>query len=276
MRAVVPWQPRVGVFLLTAGNPRRTLGHCGPPLVTGPRQVGSSVRRAADVIGSAGPGRSRHFRGQTRYERRSRSPVESQSCSNGHLRSGEGAPSATADSHTAPEVKKWLAHKDPAPLAFALHPDLQLMAQPDRALVQGTERQTAPPWRVHQCRRPHRGDHRVGRTLEHRPEAVRMESHRGTDHHQSPTRTSKSDADVKPSTGLKLRRTTRPPGSHLGGPGLRRRHGELVALDDVREPFGLRHWDLVAVRELDELRHLCFAALGQVDDRPEELFESGR
>jgi hypothetical protein len=28
-----------------------------------------------------------------------------------------------------------------------------------------------------------------------------MESHRGTDHHQSPTRTSKSDADVKPSTG---------------------------------------------------------------------------
>ena len=59
------------------------------------------------------------------------SPVESQSCSNGHLRSGEGAPSATADSHTAPEVKKWLGHKDPAPLAFALHPDLQLMAQPD-------------------------------------------------------------------------------------------------------------------------------------------------
>ena len=56
------------------------------------------------------------------------------------LRSGEGAPSATVHSHTAPEVKKWLAHKDPAPLAFALHPDLQLMAQPDRALVQGTER----------------------------------------------------------------------------------------------------------------------------------------
>jgi hypothetical protein len=52
------------------------------------------------------------------------------------------------------------------------------------------------------------GDHRVGRTLEDRPEAVRMESHGGTDHHQSPTRTSKSDADVKPSTGLKLRRTT--------------------------------------------------------------------
>ena len=87
---------------------------------------------------------------------------------------------------------------------------------------------------------------------------------------QSPT------SDVKPSTGLKLRRTTRPPGSHLGGPGLRRRHGELVALDDVREPFGLRHWDFIAVRELDDLRHFCFAALSQVDDRPEELFESGR
>jgi hypothetical protein len=121
-----------------------------------------------------------------------------------------------------------------------------------------------------------RGDHRVGRTLEHRPEAVRMGSHRGTDHHQSPTRTSKSDADVRPSTGLKLRRIARPPGSHLGGPGLRRRNGELVALDDVREPFGLRHWDFIAVRELDDLRHFCFAALSQADYRPKELFESGR
>jgi hypothetical protein len=189
VRAVVPWQPRFGVFWLTSGNPRRTLGHCGPALVTRPRQVGSSVRWAADVIGSAGPGRGRHFRGQTPVRPPLALAVESQSCSNGHLRSGEGAPSATADSDTAPEVKKWLAHKDPVPLAFALHPDFQLMAQPDRALVQGTERQTAPPWRVHQCCRPHRGDHRVGRTLEHRPEAVRMESHRGTDHHQSLTRT---------------------------------------------------------------------------------------
>lgn len=276
MRAVVPWQPRVGVFLADAGESKTY----ARPLRTAPSNRTATGR----VVGQAG-GRCHRFsraRSQqalsrpTRYERRSRSSVESQSCSNGHLRSGEGAPSATVHSHTAPEVKKWLAHKDPAPLAFALHPDLQLMAQPDRALVQGTERQTAPPWRVHQCRRPHRGDHRVGRTLEHRPEAVCMESHRGTDHHQSPTRTSKSDADVKPSTGLKLRRTTRPPGSHLGGPGLRRRHGELVALDDVCEPFGLRHWDFIAVRELDDLRHFCFAALGQVDDRPEELFESGR
>src|SRR5215211_3695132 len=57
--------------------------------------------------------------------------------------------------------------------------------------------------------------------------------------------------------------STRRPGSHLGGPGLRRRHGELVALDDVCEPFGLREWDFVAVRELDDLRHVCFAALSQ-------------
>lgn len=38
---------------------------------------GQTVSRT--LIGSAGPGRSRHFRGQTRYERLSRSPVESQS-----------------------------------------------------------------------------------------------------------------------------------------------------------------------------------------------------
>jgi phosphoribosylformylglycinamidine (FGAM) synthase-like enzyme len=50
------------------------------------------------------------------------SPVESQSCSNGHLRSGEGAPSATAHSHTAPEVKKWLAHKDPGAAGICTSP----------------------------------------------------------------------------------------------------------------------------------------------------------
>ena len=68
----------------------------------------------------------------------------------------------------------------------------------------------------------------------------------------------------------------RPLGVHPGGHGLRRRHGELVALDDVREPFGLRHWDFIAVRELDDLRHFYFAALSQADYRPKELFESGR
>jgi hypothetical protein len=76
--------------------------------------------------------------------------------------------------------------------------------------------------------------------------------------------------------GKSIANGSRPLGLHRGGPGLRRRHGELVALDDVREPFGLRKWGFIAVRELDDLRHFCFAALGQVDDRPEELFESGR
>ena len=103
----------------------------------------------------------------------------------------EGAPSATADSHTAPEVKKWLAHKDPAPLAFALHPDLQLMAQPDRALVQGTERQTAPPWRVHQCRRPHRGRSPSGPNT---GTPTRSRSHGKPPRNRS---SPKSDADIK-------------------------------------------------------------------------------
>src|SRR5688500_16288654 len=39
----------------------------------------------------------------------------------------------------------------PGAAGICTSPDLQLMAQPDRALIQGTERQTAPPWRVHQC-----------------------------------------------------------------------------------------------------------------------------
>jgi hypothetical protein len=207
-----------------------------------------SVRRAADVIGSAGPGRSRHFRGQTRYERRSRSPVESQSCSNGHLRSGEGAPSATAGDRGFPHRARGeevAGAQGPGTAGFALHPDLQLMAQPDRALVQGLNdkrlRRACSPVSPSSPRRSPSGQNTGTPT--------------GSRSYGKPPRnrsSPKSDADVKPSTGLKLGRTTRPPGSHLGGPGLRRRHGELVALDDVREPFGLRHWDFIAVRKLDD------------------------
>ena len=134
MRAVVPCSRGLALSGRRESNVRSA---SGSPLVTGPRQVGSSAGGGRCHRFSR-PGRSRHFRGQpgTNAARVRRS-------SHNHARTGtsgrgEGAPSATADSHTAPEVKA-LAGKDPAPLAFALHPDLQLMAQPDRALVQGTD-----------------------------------------------------------------------------------------------------------------------------------------
>ena len=121
------------------------------------------------------------------------------------LRSGERAPSATADSHTAPEVKKWLAHKDPAPLAFALHPDLQLMAQPDRALfkelkINGSAVACSPVSPTSPRRSPSGPNtgtptrsRSYGKPPRNRSSQVDADV--------------KSDADVKPSTGLKLRRT---------------------------------------------------------------------
>ena len=49
-----------------------------------------------------------------------------------------------------------------APLAPALHADLQLLAEPGRALVQGADRPTPAPRHLHQRRRPHRRDHAPG------------------------------------------------------------------------------------------------------------------
>ena len=74
----------------------------------------------------------------------------------------------------------------PAPLAPALHPNLQLVAEPDRTLVQGTHRQTTAPRPIHQRRRPNHGHHHLGRALEHQPEAIHLESHRRGHHRQDP------------------------------------------------------------------------------------------
>jgi hypothetical protein len=55
-----------------------------------------------------------------------------------------------------------------------------------------------------------------------------------------------------------------PPDLYPGGPELRLRHRDLVALDDVREPIGFREGTLVVVRKLNDLRHLCFAAISSL------------
>ena len=58
--------------------------------------------------------------------------------------------------HKTPEIREMVGAQGPPPLASALHPDLEFLAQPDRTLVQGTDRQTPAPRRVHLRRRPHR------------------------------------------------------------------------------------------------------------------------
>ena len=56
--------------------------------------------------------------------------------------------------------------QEPPPLAPSPHPDVEFLAEPCRAMVQGTDRQTVASGHLHQPRRPHRRDHDLGRTLE--------------------------------------------------------------------------------------------------------------
>ena len=52
--------------------------------------------------------------------------------------------------HSAPEVTKWLAHKDRR--RWHLHADVQFLAEPGRAVVQRVDRQTAASGTFHQRR----------------------------------------------------------------------------------------------------------------------------
>ena len=84
--------------------------------------------------------------------------------------------------HKSPTIQRWLV-RHPR-FTLALHPDLQLVAQPRRALVRGAHQQMAaakhaplhPP--AHRCH-PHLGAH-----VERRPPPIRMAQTRRRDPHQ--------------------------------------------------------------------------------------------
>jgi len=76
----------------------------------------------------------------------------------------------------------------PPPLAPALHPHVEFLDEPDRALVQRTHRPAATARRVHQRHRPPRRHQALGRSLEHRPQALHLEGHRCRDHPEGPAR----------------------------------------------------------------------------------------
>ena len=71
--------------------------------------------------------------------------------------------------HKAPEIQKWLAHKDRVPLAPALHPDLELLDQPHRTLVQRTHRPHAQAMGLHQRPATRDRDPRRGHALNSDP-----------------------------------------------------------------------------------------------------------
>ena len=91
--------------------------------------------------------------------------------------------------HSTPEIVKWLAHKDRRRWNLHFTPTSSSWLNLIGTLVQKTHRQTPAPWSLPRCRRAHRGDHHLGRALEPRPRALRVEGHRRRHHRQSPTRT---------------------------------------------------------------------------------------
>jgi len=105
--------------------------------------------------------------------------------------------------HSTPAIMQWLSHRDRAPMAPALHPDLEFLAEPDRAVVQGTHRQTPPSGCLHQRRRTHPRDHHLGRT-------TGTTTRNPSSGRQQPTTSSpKFSAAAPPSTRSKRRQTTR-------------------------------------------------------------------
>jgi len=80
--------------------------------------------------------------------------------------------------HKAPEITKVVGTPGSPTLAPAFHPDVELLDEPDRALVQRTHRQASAPWDLHQRRGTRRGDPALSRSLEQRPQAVRLEGDR--------------------------------------------------------------------------------------------------
>jgi DDE superfamily endonuclease len=90
--------------------------------------------------------------------------------------------------HSTPRHREVVGPQGPSPLAPALHPDLQFMVEPRRAVVQRTHRQAPAARRVHLRHRPRCRDQHVGTALEQRPQAVHVEGDRRRHHRQGPTR----------------------------------------------------------------------------------------
>ena len=84
--------------------------------------------------------------------------------------------------HKTPAVKRWLvAHPRFKP---PLHPHLQLLDEPRRALVLRTRHQMAPTRHPHQRQRPQRLHQHLGRKLEQRPQTLRLAQDRRRDTRQ--------------------------------------------------------------------------------------------
>ena len=90
--------------------------------------------------------------------------------------------------HKAPPVAKWLADPKPGALAPALHAHQLVVAEPRRELVLHPHRAPTSPGCLHLRRPPRRRDRDLGRALERRSQAFRLEEAGRGDHRQGEAR----------------------------------------------------------------------------------------
>ena len=93
--------------------------------------------------------------------------------------------------HKAPEITKWLAHKDRRRWHLHFTPTSSSWTNLiERWFKELTDRRLRD---IHQRDRTRSRHHHLGRALEHRPEAIHLEGHRQRHHHQSPARPRRPD-----------------------------------------------------------------------------------
>jgi hypothetical protein len=84
--------------------------------------------------------------------------------------------------HKHPNVQAWLDQEPPH--HAALHPDLGVVAQPDRDLLRHHHPASHPAWHLHLGQGPHRRDRDLHRRLERTLPSVRLDQDRRRDPHQ--------------------------------------------------------------------------------------------
>ena len=93
--------------------------------------------------------------------------------------------------HKSEPVRKWLERPRRGPMASALHPDLAIVAEPDRDLVLDPDPQGAGQHQLRLQTRPRRGHRHLDLVVERQPRTLHLDDQRPRHHHQGPPRTSR-------------------------------------------------------------------------------------
>ncbi len=104
--------------------------------------------------------------------------------------------------HKTPEIQKWLAHRDRRRWHLHFTPTSSSWCNLVERWFKELTDKRLDPGRFTRRRQPHRRDHHLGRALERRPQALRLESDRRADHREGPPRAGRTVPDQFAGTPL--------------------------------------------------------------------------